>query len=115
MYATTEAQFTASGTADILVDRYIPYWGCPVTLLSDNGLRCISKPFLALHDGFGTNTIVTSSYHPCTHIDVERVNHTIALVLAMVGDEQQTDMNTQLPHIERAYNNYVSASTGLGF
>ena len=34
MYATTAAQFTTSGTADILVDRYIPVWGYPVTLLS---------------------------------------------------------------------------------
>ena len=39
MYATTEAEFTASGTADILVDRFIPLWECPVSLLSDNGLQ----------------------------------------------------------------------------
>ena len=33
IYATTEAEFTAAGTADILIDRYIPLWRCPVTLL----------------------------------------------------------------------------------
>ena len=31
MYATTETEFTTSGTADILVYRYIPLWGCPLT------------------------------------------------------------------------------------
>ena len=29
MYATTEPEFTASGAADILDDRYIPFWGLP--------------------------------------------------------------------------------------
>ena len=61
MYATTEAQFTASGTSDILVDRYIPRWRCPVTLLSDNGLQFFSKLSLALYDRLGINKISTSS------------------------------------------------------
>ena len=43
VYATSEAEFTASGTADILVDRYIFLWGCPVSILSDNGLQICSK------------------------------------------------------------------------
>ena len=113
MYATEEAQFTASGTTDILVDRCIPLWGCPDTLLSDNGFRFCSKLSLALYDRLGTNKIATSSYHPCTNGGVECVNHTMALMLAMVGDEQQTDWDIQLPHVESAYNNSVSAAIGL--
>ena len=38
MYAVEAAQFTTAGTADILVNQYIPLWGCPVTLISDNGM-----------------------------------------------------------------------------
>ena len=37
MFAVTAAEFTAEGTANILVNRYIPLWGCPSTLLADNG------------------------------------------------------------------------------
>ena len=37
MFAVTTAEFTAEGTANILVNRFIPLWGCPSTLLSDNG------------------------------------------------------------------------------
>ena len=113
MYATTEAQFTASGTADILVDRHIPLWGCPVTLLSDNGLQFYSKLSLALYDRLGINKIATSSYHPCTNGGVERVKHTMALMFAMVGDEQLSDWDIQPPHVESAYNNSVSAAPGL--
>ena len=89
MYATTDADFTASGTADILVDRFIPLWGCPVTLLSDNGLQFCSKLSRALYDRLGINKIATNSYHPCTTSGVARVNHTMALMLATVGDEEQ--------------------------
>ena len=39
MFAVTTAEFTAEGTANILVDRFIPLWGYPSTLLSDNGPR----------------------------------------------------------------------------
>ena len=35
MYAVSAAEFTAEGTADILVNRCIPRWGCPSSLLSD--------------------------------------------------------------------------------
>ena len=37
----------------------------------------------------------------------------MALMLAMVGGEQRTDWDIHLPHVESAYNNSVSAATGL--
>ena len=53
MYAVSAAEFTAEGTADILVNKYIPLWGRPVSLLSDNGLQFCSKlshAIYKLHD-----------------------------------------------------------------
>ena len=43
MYAVTAAEFTAEGAANILINRYIPLWGCPRSMLSDNGLQFCSK------------------------------------------------------------------------
>ena len=37
----------------------------------------------------------------------------MAQMLAMVFNEQQDDWNLRLPHVEFAYNNSVSAATGL--
>ena len=113
MYTTTEAQFTASSTVDIVVDRYIPLWGCSVTLLSDNGLQLFSSLSLALYDRLGINKIATGSYHPFTNGGVECANNTMTLMLAVVGNEQQTGWDIQLPHVESAYNNSVSAATRL--
>ena len=41
------------------------------------------------------------------------MNHTMAQMLAMVVNEQQDDWDLQLPHVEFAHNNLVSAATGL--
>ncbi|CAB1099587.1 unnamed protein product [Ectocarpus sp. CCAP 1310/34] len=57
------------------------------------------------------------SYHssstPETNGGTERVNHTMAQMLAVVGNEQQNDWDVHLPHIEFAYNDSVNQSTGL--
>ena len=37
MFPVTAAEFTTEGTANVLVNKYIPLSGCPRTILSDNG------------------------------------------------------------------------------
>ena len=43
MLLVTVAEFKAEGTAYTLVNHYIPLWGCPHTILWDNGLQFDSK------------------------------------------------------------------------
>ena len=64
MYAITVAKFTAEGTASILINRYIPLWGCPRSILSDNRLQICSKLSHAVSKFLGVREIATSSYHP---------------------------------------------------
>ena len=113
MYAVSAAEFTADGTADIFVKKYIPLWGCPVGLLSNNGLQFCPKLSRAVCKLLGTRKVGTSSYHPNGNVGVERVNHTMAQMLGMVVNERQDDWDAHLPHVEFAYNNTVSAATGL--
>ena len=55
----------------------------------------------------------TRSYHPNGNGGVERVNHTMAQMLAIVVNERQDDWDLRLPHVEFAFNNSVRAATGL--
>ena len=103
MIPVTAAEFTAEDTVNILVNQYIPLWGCPRTLLSDNGLQFCSKLSQATYHLLGARKLATSSYHPNRNAGVERVNHTIAQTLAMVVNERQNDWNLHLPHSEFAY------------
>ena len=43
MFPVTAAEFTTEGTANVLVNKYIPLWGCPRTIISDNDLQVCSK------------------------------------------------------------------------
>ena len=112
MFPVTAVEFTAKGTANILVNPYIPWWGCPRTILSDNGLQFCSKLSQAVYQLLGVHKLATSSYHPNCNEGVERINHTMTQMLAMVVNERQADWDLHLPHVEFAYNNSVSAATG---
>ena len=113
MFVVSAAQLAAAGTADIFLNECIPLWGCPVTLLSDSGLHFTSKLANIVYDRLGIHKVNTSSYHPCTNGGVERVNHVLAQMLSIVGNEQQTEWDVLLPHVPSAYNNSVNAATGL--
>ena len=112
-FAVTAAEFRAEGTANILVNRFIPLWGCPSTLLSDNGLQFCAQLATAVYKPLGIHKVTTSIYHPSGNGGVERVSHTLAQMLAMFCNDHQNDWDTHLPHVEYAYNTSVSAAAGL--
>ena len=113
MYAVTAAECTAEGTANIIINQYIPLWGCPRRILSDNGRRFYPELSQAVYKLLGVWKITTKSYHPNGNGGVERVNLTVAQMLAMVVNELRKNWDVQLPHVEFVYNNSVSATTSL--
>ena len=113
MAPVTAAEFTAEGTTNILVNQYIPLWGFPRTILSDNELQFYSKLSQVVYQLFRVHKLATSACHPNCNGGIERVNHTMAQMLAMVVNERQDHWDLRLPHVEIAYNNYVSSATGL--
>ena len=81
----------AEGTANILENQYIPLWGCPCIILSENGLHFCSKVSQAVYQLLGVHKLATSSCHPNCKGGVERVNNTMAQMLAIVVNERQDD------------------------
>ena len=96
MFAVSAAEFTTEGTANILVNRFIPLWGCPSTLLSDNGLQFCAQLATAVYKLLSVHKITTSTYHPSDNGGVERINHTMAQMLAMVCNEHQKDWDAHI-------------------
>ena len=87
IFAVTAAEFTAEGTVNILVNRYIPLWRCPSTLLSDNGPQFCAQLATTVYQLLGIRKLTTSAYHPSGNSGVERVNHTMVQMLAMVCND----------------------------
>ena len=73
------------------IQQVHPTLGMPRSLLSDNGLQFCSKLSHAVSKLLGTRKIATSSYHPNGNGGIERVNHTMAQMLAKVVNERQDD------------------------
>ena len=113
MFAVTAAAFTAEDTANILINRCIPLWGCSISILSANDLQFCSKFSHVVYELLGVRKLATSSYHPSGKDGVERVSHTMAQRVAMVVNEREDDWDAQLPHVEFAHSNSGSAATGL--
>ena len=113
MFAVTTAEYAAEGTANSLINRGIPLWGCPRSILSDNGLPFRSRLSHVTYELVGVRKIATSSYHPSGCGGVEGVNHTMAQLLAMVVTEFQDEWDSQLLHVKFACNNSVGAATDL--
>lgn len=96
-YVFTIAQFIAVGTTDILVNDFIPKWGCPKLLLSENGRQCLSRLLCAVCKLLGARkpTIWRTSVHPTMgNGGTESVEHTMAQLLSMVVTESQKDPGT---------------------
>ena len=92
MFPVTAAEFTAEGTANILVNQYIPLWGFPRTILSDNGLQCYAPCFCKLCLSCWTCTsLVQAPIIPTVTEALSGVNQTMAQMLAMVVNERHDD------------------------
>ena len=89
MYPVTAAEFTAEGTANIPINRYIPLWRCSRSTLSDHDLQFRSKLSHAVYKLLGVRKISTRSYHPNGNGGMDRVNHTMAQMLTVVVNELQ--------------------------
>ena len=87
MFPVIAAELTAEGTANILVNQYIPLCECPHSIPSDNGLQFCSKLSQAVYRLLGVNKLATMSYHPNCSGGVERVNHTMARIISSTSDK----------------------------
>ena len=113
MFNVTAAEFTAEDTDNIMLNQYIPQWVCPRTILSDNGVHFCSKLSHAVYQPVGVHKLATGSYNPNSNGGVAQVNHTMAQMLSILVNERQDHLDLHLPHVEFAYDNYVTPAAGL--
>ena len=110
MFVVTAAEVTAEAKANILINRYSPPWGCPRSILSDNGLQFCSKLSHIVHKLLGIRKL----NNPRGNGGVERVNDTMAQNYTDYGRQRPPRrLGWQLPHVVFAYNLAVTAATGL--
>ena len=102
----------APSVAQCMLNGWIARFGCPYTILTDQGTEFTSKLFKALSDTLQSKKLRTTTYHPRTDGMVERSNRTIIDVLSKYGNSEP-NWDLQLPLALFAIRTSEHATTGF--
>ena len=104
---------TARSVADALMDIWLPRYGFPLFLHSDQGKEFDNAMIHKLSELLGTAKTKTTPYHPRSDGLVERFNRTLLTMLAMFVSQEHDNWDDLLPFMMLAYNTTVHTTTGF--
>jgi hypothetical protein len=96
--------------AQIYIARILSLHGIPKTIVSDQGPQFVSKFWEELHKSLGTKLLHSSTYHPQTSGQTERVNQILEDMLRASVLEFPQKWDECLPLAEFSYNNNYQES-----
>ena len=98
---------------DALMDIWLPRYGFPLFLHSDQGKEFDNAMIHKLSELLGTVKTKTTPYHPRSDGLVERFNRTLLAMLAMFVSQEHDNWDDLLPFMMLAYNTTVHTTTGF--
>ena len=104
---------SAITTAKILEQHFIPTFGTPLRLHSDQGGSFEGKVIRELCKLWGVKKTRTTPYHPQGDGITERFNRTLIQMLRTLEPYQKADWKTHLASLVHAYNCTLHATTGF--
>jgi hypothetical protein len=106
------SKIDTSELVDVFISRVYSLHGCPDNIVSDRGTQFVSQFWNQLSTRLGVTLKHSSSFHPETDGQTERVNSSVEAYLRAFMNFHQDDWVQWLPLAEFAMNNVVSETTG---
>ncbi|KAJ0629961.1 putative nucleotidyltransferase, Ribonuclease H [Helianthus annuus] len=106
------ADVTAAETARLFFKHVVKYWGIPQTIVSDRDPRFTGRFWSELFKIMGTELNFSTSFHPQTDGQTERVNALLELYLRHYVSANQRDWAKLLDVAQFSYNMQRSEATG---
>lgn len=103
---------TAAVITKALYEEIIVRFGCPDTVISDNGAQYTSRHFRSFLTEMGIRHRLTPPYTPQAN-PVERTNKTLKTMIAQFCDQNQKKWDAHLPELAFALNTVRHDSTGF--
>ena len=100
----------AEATATLFRDTVFRSHGMPFTVVSDRGTEFTNKFAAALFKALGTDHCKSTSFHPQSNGQTERMNRVLEDMLRHFVNPRQDDWDTLLPVLEFAINNSLQES-----
>jgi deoxyuridine 5'-triphosphate nucleotidohydrolase len=105
-------QVNAYALARLCWDNVWKDFGLPCKILSDRGPQFASNFIKAHNEMLGITTALSTSYHPQTDGQSERMIQEVQKTLRMYVNHFQNDWSSKLSLVEFASNNAIKSSTG---
>ena len=102
--------YTSAKLAKIYKTRIICLHGVLRTIISDWGTQFTSKFWNQLHETLGTRLEFSTTFHPQTDGQTERVNQILEDMLRACALDYESSWDDNLPYAEFSYNNSYQAS-----
>ena len=112
-FAPCAKTISAEATTDLFLKNVVRLHGVPDDVTSDRGPQFVSRFWRRLLQTLGTAVNLSSSHHPQTDGQTERVNQILEQYLRCSLSYQQDDWVDLLPLAEFTYNNTLHGSTGV--
>ncbi|WVZ89976.1 hypothetical protein U9M48_036321 [Paspalum notatum var. saurae] len=112
-FIPVKTNYTAATYAGLYVSRIVSLHGVPRTITSDRGSLFVSCFWEHLQTALGATLIHSSSYHPQTSGQVERVNQILEDMLRACALTYSTKWDECLPLAEFTYNNSYQKSLDM--
>jgi len=110
-FSATTTEVTAEGTASLYLRNVLRLHGLPTDIVSDRGPHFTAKFTKALLQLCNIQGNLSTSFHPQSDGQTERVNQVLEQYLRIFCHHQQDDWHDLLPLAEFAYNNAKHSST----
>ena len=111
-FIPTTTSVTSEKTARLLISHVFKHHGLPSAIISDRDPRFTAGMWREVFSALGVRLGMSSSYHPQTDGQTERVNRTLEAGLRAYADKKGTDWADWLPMCEAFYNSSTHSSTG---
>jgi transposase InsO family protein len=95
------------------MDHIVCLHGIPKTMISDRGTQFVARFWEQLHECLGTKLIRSSSYHPQTDGQTERINQILEDMLRASILHFDRSWDKCLYLVEFSYNNSYQASSKM--
>jgi hypothetical protein len=102
--------FIAEKYVEIYIPRILCLHGFPKMIISDRGSSFVARFWEQLHASLGIHLIHSSTYHPQTDGQIERVNQILEDMLRACVMEYPASWGKNLPWVEFSYNNSYQES-----
>ena len=103
--------FSSEVAPKFIYEDIITRYGCPLTLISDQGSHFINKTIVALTEQFKIDHRRSTDYHPWFNGEIEAFHKTLTRGLTKICNNEKEDRDEKIPTILWEYRTTYKRST----